>query len=340
MAEAEPNGTRSLANVARDLPFQCAGTISAPGDVDYTCVAVTEGQRVEADVFGRFGNLESPLDPYLTVYTSDGTPIGSNDDVEPSNDNACVIFEAPYTGTVYFATRAAGPQGSAECEYVLAVWPITVGVFAPEAEEVEPNGGPTEARQITLPGIMRGCIGESGDADWVRFEAPGLSTLVVDLHSQSYDLPLDAVVELYDRDGQKCWKSDDMDGADPRFNVGLPLPGVYSLRVTGHAESGADCAYILSVSLQDATGIPILGRLWFNIVGSIWYLKKVEGSGMDPAEVKVEVNGTVVPSVPSPKKPDTVVKVKPPAAIRRGVWVTLLNPDGRRSNTFVPVPRG
>ena len=343
VAELEPNDTAEQANAARDLPFECAGAIATLGDADFVSVAVTENQRIEADVFATIGALASPLDPRLTVFAeygaSNGAVIAWNDDATPETRNARVVFDAPYTGTVYLAVAGAPGQAGENYEYMLAVWPITTEVFSAANLETEPNDGLDAARVMALPGVMRGSVGTAADADFVRFETTGLSTLVVDLHSQAYGMPLDARVELYDRDGTRIWMSDDTDGADPRFNVVLPMRGVYGLSVTGHDAGGPDYEYILSASLQDADGAPFMEQMWYDIVDGRNYVKRIKGYGFDPAGAKAEVSGREVPSAPRASKPTTVLRVTPPARVKRGAWISVANPDGRRSNSYVLTPR-
>jgi hypothetical protein len=192
---------------------------------------------------------------------------------------------------------------------------------------------------MALPDVMRGTIATADDRDFVRFAITGRSTLVVDLHSEAYGLPLDARVDLYDTDGTRLWRSDDMDGADPRFNVVLPMPGVYGLCVMGHDAGGAGYDYILSASLQDAADAPFMAKMWYSIVDGKNYVTKVKGVHFDPAGARIEVAGRVVPSRPAASKPTTVVKATPPALVKRGASLSVVNPDGRRSNAFVLTPR-
>jgi hypothetical protein len=347
VAEIEPNDTTAQANPARDLPFECAGTVATLDDVDFVSVAVTEGQRIEADAFATIGALASPLDPRLTVFAAYGAANGAangvviawNDDATPETRNARVVFNAPYTGTVYLAVAGAPGQAGENYEYMLAVWPITTDVFSAGNLEAEPNDDLNAAHVMALPGVMRGSVGTAADADFVRFETTGMSTLVVDLHSQAYGMPLDARVELYDRDDTRIWMSDDTDGADPRFNVVLPMRGIYGLSVTGHDAGGPDYEYILSASLQDAAEAPFMEQMWYDIVDGRNYVKRIKGHGFDPAGAKAEVGGLVVPSAPRASKPTTVLRVTPPARVKRGAWISVVNPDGRRSNSYVLTPR-
>jgi len=335
LVEAEPNNTPAFANNGVDLPFECTGVIGFAMDQDMTRIDVTAGQYIEADVFSRIGYFQTPLDPLLIVYASDGVTILTwNDDVSfPSNLNSRVTFIAPYTGTIYLAVRSAVLMGGPNFGYILAVWPITVPVFNPSNVEIEPNNLPSQADPIQLPGIKIGLIAAPGDVDFSWFTAPAGVTLVVDVHSRIYGSPLDAVVDLVDPHGRTIWVCDDMDGFDPRFNVVLPESGAYFLRVRDYnGAGGGNFVYILSASIQDGSASPALTQLKFKPNG---LLKQVRGANFSPTGAVVEVSGIAVPSTPVPAYPTNRIKVKPAVAIPAGGWVTVLNPGGRRSNPLV-----
>ena len=62
--------------------------------------------------------------------------------------------------------------------------------------------------------------------------------------------------------------------------------------------------------------------------------KRVLGIGFTPNNggTDAEINSGLVPSRPGPKKPTTVVKLTPAVEVFRNDVVTVVNPDGRRSN--------
>ena len=146
------------------------------------------------------------------------------------------------------AVASADGHGGENYDYELAVWPITNDALEPESLEVEPNDDVGAAPVLPLPAVTRGTISTADDADCWRFEVTGMCTVVVDLHSQPYGTPLDARVELYSASGAKVWRSDDTDGVDPRFNLVIPMHGVYGLRVTSRDGGDASCGYFLSSS--------------------------------------------------------------------------------------------
>jgi hypothetical protein len=335
ISESEPNSTYDSADVALDLPFQCRGVISTDGDLDWIRVDVTQGVPIEVDVFAEFGYLESPLDPGLIVKTDSLQDIGRNDDIWPGNLNSRLLFVAPYTGSIYIIVKGVGDSGGAYSNYIVAAWPAVTPVF--DSLEAEPNDIPGQAEALVLPGVKYGTITEPGDVDMTWFEAEAGSQLVVDVHSRSYDLPLDSVVELLDESGRTLFLNDDADSdRDSRFNLVLPETGHYLLRVRDNGNGGGPWhRYILGVSLQDRSNSPMMTKLKF---ASGHKLKKITGYNFVPGETGVEVLGYRVQSAASAVSPTTVIKVKPTIKIEPGQWVTVVNPNGRRSNPYVRLP--
>ena len=331
MVELEPNNIPGYANFVKDIPFNCTGTIGSVGDVDWLRVPVTTGESLQINAYSRVGLLTSPLNPSVAVYRSDGTLITWNNDISwPVDLNAQVNMVTSYTGEIYIAVMADVPAGSPAHRYIVEVWPTTIPIFNPANYETEPNDIAVLADPITLPGAKVGQILNSGDIDVSYFDAPAGATVVVDVHSQIYNLPLDPVVEIYDQNGFILFPCDDMDAKDPRFNLVLPQTGRYFLRITDYSNTGSMFhGYVMSVSLQDGTLAPHITKLKANPSG---LLKKVMGYNFDPNAEAVQIYGASIAIVPSAVKPTTVIKVKPPVAVPTNHTVTVVVGNGRRSN--------
>lgn len=329
--EIEPNNLMSYANVAPDIPFNCMGAIDVPGDQDWIRLFVTVGEPLQINVYSRVGLFSSPLDPFLAVWQSDGTLIAWDSDISwPTNLNAQVNFLTSYTGDIYIQVRSSAPVGSANHKYIVEVWPTTIPVWEAPNLESEPNDSAGLADPIVLPGVKFGQIGIDGDADWTYFDAPAGATVVVDVHAQIYNVPLDSIVEIFASNGLMLFPADDMDGKDTRFNLVLPYTGRYFLRLSDYSGAGSPFhVYVISVSLQDGTASPHITGLKFTPSG---LLKKVIGNNFNPLAERVEVGGAPVSIVPSVPKPTTVIKVKPPYAVPADHWITVIVGNGRRSN--------
>jgi hypothetical protein len=90
----------------------------------------------------------------------------------------------------------------------------------------------------------------------------------------------------------------------------------------------------MSASLQDRANSPVLTKVNF---AENHHLKKVTGYNFVPSQTVVEVDGVTVQCATSAANPTMVIKVKPPVKVPANHWVTILNPDGRRSNPYVRV---
>jgi hypothetical protein len=332
MIEIEPNDSHTSANVAHDVPFNCTGTISYGGDWDWLAVTVTAGQPLHVNAFSALvGGISSPLDPCLYAFTQDGTTIAYDDDIAfPANLNSQINFIAPYTGTIYFAVRSAITVGGPGYFYVLSVVVTPGDAFAAPNWEAEPNDAQSVADQVIVPGVKMGVVNAPGDVDYTYFDAPGGATVVVDVSAHVFGFDVDPLVRLYDSSGHVLFASDDIDNVDPRFNVVVPYTGRFYLAVTDYRGVGGFFhAYVLNVTFEDGAASPYITKLKLAPGDK---LKKVMGYGFVPGNSAVEVNGSVVPSVPSAPKPTTLIKVKPPVPVTSGFFVTVVNANGRRSN--------
>lgn len=339
--EAEPNDTTG--QPLSDLPINVYGTIGAPEDWDCYAATVTAGMPVRVEVIADrvFG---SPLDSYAVAIRDDGrTEIARNDDIEGSTDSF-LTFDAPYSGTVYICVTDVGAAGGTGYEYVLNVSPAA----QPDVSEREPNNSAANADPIPMPGIAFGAI-EANGYDVFTFSGVRGETLVVDVDAAIFGSDMDALVGIYDdtftsivdgRAGGFLFVDDDdeastLGGADPRFNIVLPYSGVFYLIVTDYFGFGGNSFYYsINISNQSGAGAPRVTGVKDNGV----LMKKVIGSGFVATGVgsKAELNSDPIGrSYPAPRKPATQIVIKPGIEIFRGDVVTVVNPDGRRSNPGV-----
>ena len=188
-----------------------------------------------------------------------------------------------------------------------------------------------KSRRIEPPASVKiGAMNYPGDADWTVFSADGGTTIVVDVHSVIYRFLMDPVAEVYDAYGHRLCMNDDMDSRDSRVNILIPASGVYFLKISDYTSgSGMGYFYIVSVTPQFGTGAPTITQLKFKPAGM---LKKVVGTGFNPAGTYVEVDSHVIPAQVSAAKPTTVMKVKPTYPLPPNSVVTTVLQNGRRSN--------
>ncbi len=329
--EVEPNDV--TAQGLDDLPVNVVGGSGELDDIDYYAITATQGESIRIEVVADrvFGTL---LDSYLVVFDDHGNdPIAVNDDYFDGSSDSFIRLIAPDAGThvYYIGVTDFGGLGGDGYEYVLN---LTVA-DSPDDVEQESNDTTTLADVVTLPSLYFGLSDVANDIDVIRFDALGGNALIVDVDAEVFLSDMDPVVEIFDNHGGYLFGNDDADGLDSRFNMVLPYTGTYYVAVyDAQNRGGGSFYYSVNLSLQDASLAPIITG--FKIQdGSL--LKRVLGSNFVAVggSTRAEVNGVIVPSKPAPKKPTKVVKLVPLQPVRRGDVVTVVNPDGRRSNPGV-----
>ena len=331
VAEREPNDTS--ADTLEDIPVNVVGYIDDDEDIDYFAFTATGGETIRLEVIAdRFFN--TLIDSYLVVLAEDGeTVLESNDDAFSNSRDSFISFTATASGShVYFVgvSDFAGFGGGDDYGYVL-----NVTVADTDFNEVEPNDTTSFADFFPVPAMAFGFSDSSDDLDVYVFDGVANEALIVDVDAELFFSLMDPVVELYDDNGGFLFGVDDADGLDPRFNIVLPYTGEYFLVVYNReADGGDEFYYTLNLSTQSAALAPRVRG--YKIVNG-QFLKRVTGNGFVASNggSYVEIEGFEVPSRPAPRKPTTVMKVAPAQSVSRGEVLTVVNPDGRRSNPGV-----
>ena len=329
--EVEPNDVD--AQGLTDLPVNVVGASDETDDIDFYAITATGGENIRIEVIADriFGTL---IDSYVVVYDDHSPdPIQTDDDFFPGSSDSFIQLEAPDAGvhTYFIGVSDFGGLGGTGYEYVLN---ISVA-DPPDDVEQESNDTTTLADVVSIPSLYFGLSDAANDVDVVRITGFGGQALIVDVDAEIFLSDMDAVVELYDDGGGYLFGSDDTDGLDPRFNIKLPYTGTYYLAVYDARNRGGDTYYYsMNVTVEDASLAPVITG--FKIVNGT-LLKRVTGANFVAVNggAHAEINGVLVPSKPAPKNPTKVVKVSPLQPIRRGDVVTVVNPDGRRSNPGV-----
>ena len=187
----------------------------------------------------------------------------------------CRLGEHPFVLT--------GPQGVAE------VRTIQISPFDLLAEQ-EPNSLRSEAQPITLPQTITGIVEET-DEDWFRVALKKGDRISV----EAVALPLgrylfDALVEVFDTDGNRLAISDDtaLRAQDPTISLLAPHDGEYFIRIREAAFGGdLDSRYRLHVgdfprpSVAFPAGVPI----------QVETQVKLLGDAMGPIEKSIMLDG-------------------------------------------------
>jgi len=337
--EVEPNNTAAQDLV--DLPINVVGRISSQADIaDCYAIELAAGDPVRIEVVSdRVFN--TGLDSYVTVLEDDGSTVVVENDVGFDDSvDSFVRFTASYTGVYFVCVQDALGFGDPSYLYVLN---ITLADF-PDLSEQEFNDDLDSADTLTLPSIVFGDMGASGDLDVYTFVGSAGTTIVVDVDAAIFLSALDSIVGLYDDGGGLlfAYDEDDADPANPdtRFNIVLPYSGRYYLSVGDAFDRGNSAGdYYYSLSLTDQSGAlaPRVTGVKLNPSG---LAKKVIGSGFDRRDAFAELtaDNTIAErlnSFPAPKKPTTAIKLSPAVEVFSGDVFTVVNGDGRRSNPGV-----
>lgn len=127
-----------------------------------------------------------------------------------------------------------------------------------EILEKEPNDTPATAQRITLPLLVNGRIGKTGDLDYFRVTGRAGQTLVAEIMARRLDSPLDSLLRLTDAAGKVLVYNDDTPDAsaalcthvaDSYLRFRLPADGEYYIQVSDVQRHGGDeYAYRLRLS--------------------------------------------------------------------------------------------
>lgn len=329
--EDEPND--SVAHILDDVPVNVVGEVTFAEDIDFFAITAEGGEQVRLEIIADriFG---SDLDALLFVIDEDGeTTLATNDDFFDGSRDSFIRFIAPNSGNnVYFiAVTDFGGFGGSTFDYVLN---LTIA-DAPDRVEVEPNDTTNNADEIPIPGLVFADAQFIDDLDIYFIEGFAGESLIVDVDAELFFSNMDPVVEFYDDNGGYLFGVDDVDGFDPRFNIVLPYTGLYFLAVyDAQGLTTSTSYYSMNVSVQSGALAPRITSFKFTNTN---VLKQVRGIGFQTFGdgAFAELNSVEINSFNAPRKPTTAIKVRPGVQVRDNDVVTVVNPDGRRSNPGV-----
>ncbi|MGH7450610.1 MAG: pre-peptidase C-terminal domain-containing protein, partial [bacterium] len=220
----EPNDTPDTATGPIAYDDNEEGCIDPPGDEDWFTFSATAGDIIEARV--RTRDIDSQLDPTLTLYDTDGeTILAFNDDENfPISFDSRITFCMPSTGT--FFLQVEGLDGTSTGEYRLALAFLGKG-------DTEPNNMPATAISLPsdCPKIVLGCIMPELDTDFYSFSVPAAgTTFTINMDAPNLLFgPPDAFLVLYGTDGTTVLAFDDDSGPGlgAQITFTFPAPGTY-----------------------------------------------------------------------------------------------------------------
>ncbi len=119
----------------------------------------------------------------------------------------------------------------------------------PETFDREPNNATGQAQRVSLPVIINGRIGRSGDWDVFQFSGKSNDTVVAEVLARRLESPLDSVVKVTDAAGNLVAFNDDCEDleagvithhADSCLTLRLPADGTYYVHLGDTARNGGE----------------------------------------------------------------------------------------------------
>ncbi len=110
----------------------------------------------------------------------------------------------------------------------------------PNVLESEPNNERATASGTAqeAPLAMNGIIEKNGDQDWFRFTGKKGQIWEINVYALGIRSPLDAVLNVYDKDSRSLANNDDSGSADSYLRFTVPADGEFFVRVTDHLGRG------------------------------------------------------------------------------------------------------
>jgi len=318
-----------LAQIIDDLPVNIVGDIGGFNDVDFYAITADAGERIRIEVIAD-RVFDSPLDSFLYLLDDTEDILTTDDDDFLNSYDSFISFTAPYSGIYYIGVTDAQGDGGSSFDYVL-----NISSSKDDIDEDESNDTIGRSDSVPLPGTVFGKSNDDQDQDVFRFTGKAGDTLVVDIDAEIFLSEADMVVELLDTGSGLIFGNDDFDGRDSRFNIVLPYTGTYYLLVYDlNRENGSnDHYYSLNISTQSSALAPKVTKY----KTALGRLKTIVGTNFDPSNggTVAEIDADPQPSFNVPAKPTTHVRLSPTGVLSGSDSITVVNPDGRRSNPIL-----
>ncbi|MEA3642210.1 MAG: S8 family serine peptidase [Lamprobacter sp.] len=221
-------------------------TIDFAGDRDFFEITLDPGNYI-FDLQGTALNQGTLTDPLISLYTSTGAFITSDDDSGAGLDSRLeyVVSEG---GTYYLSASAFGT----------ATGSYTLTVTSDDDFDGEIPDNASTSSVIAIGSSQSSQIDFQGDADWFRVDLAAGSTYVFDLVGNTLS---DPYLALYDEDGQLIAVDDDGgEGLNSSLQFISSKSGPYFLEARSfwHSETGS---YTLTASLLSSQSDDFAGNL-------------------------------------------------------------------------------
>jgi Ca2+-binding RTX toxin-like protein len=231
---ASNNTTRGVIGVGQTIngtiDFASDYNISNVADSDWYGIDLVAGQSYIFKLDKAASGLA--LDPFLTLYDSEGNYLSSNDNGAPTyyyeaGGNAFLQFIASATDTYYLAARGAGSQ--------------MTGGYTLSAQTTNDIFDSTQTHTaLTIGGSLESTLDTATDRDWVRLNLAEGQSYVFSADPQAGSGLTDLRLELYDGSGniiRTVILGPTEDGAAMRYTASHfgTYPGTFYLAVSSHS---------------------------------------------------------------------------------------------------------
>jgi hypothetical protein len=241
-------------NTPQQVSFPCAvqGTMNAVKP-RYLRIALSDGQAVCIQAFAR--QLNSDLDPVITVFDSNGQEIAFCDDVPGLEGDARVSFVAPSDGNYLVELRDVRYSGGSRHFFHLRIadsplnaWPTRSMDNKTAFAESEPNDDGDSANTVDIQyQQLHGTLSADGDADWFRLTTAQETPFCITANTRTINSPADLVLRLFDAEGKLLKEADETGALDAQVHSVLPA-GEFLLQATDvGSDGGAEWYYELTL---------------------------------------------------------------------------------------------
>jgi len=229
------------------------GTIEIIGDSDWFAINLVSGQRytfsVDQGLLNGLPDTTNGLpDPLLSLYSSAGTLITSNDDANELNSE--LTYTATTTGTFYLGA-SSGPNDSGTGTYVIS---SSAAIADDYPATVKTNGA------VSPGGSATGQLEIAEDSDWYAVSLVAGQQYTFSLDSAATNGLEDPLLSLYNGGGTLVTSNDDNNGLNSEIVYTATSTGTYYLgasassRGTGTGKGG----YTIAASNPSANGSTIV----------------------------------------------------------------------------------
>jgi hypothetical protein len=172
--------------------------------------------------------------------------------------------------------------------------PVEFGVSpAPQVTHAE-AGTLEKPRELSLPIGINARLAAPGDAHCFVFAAKKDAYYLLEARSRRFNMPVDAMLEIYDDKGKKITEADDQPlSLDAKLTFRAPADGRYTIMVRDlHGRGGEEYVYHLAIA-PAGPDFEITGKYYYAMVSTgaraLWFAEITRLHGFDgPIELQVE----------------------------------------------------